>query len=427
MRNFVKNRLAHYAHKLINKEQPFVIAVTGSVGKSSTKDAVAAVLSKSFQVRSSPGNYNTEFGLPLAILGLELPTGKLGWLSTLWQAWRRVARSKSGDAVTYVLEMGADKPGDLDELCDIASPHISVVTAVGESHLEFFGSVENIAKEKRTLVERLNKEGVAILNRDDARVWEMRSRAKGKVVSYGFHEEADIRAEEQVGYACSFDHECGMHFKVRAQGATVPMFVSSALGRQSIYAALAAVAVGIERGMNLVDIGDALRSFRPQPGRMRYVPGIKRSVLIDDTYNSAPRSALAALYVLREIPADAGARKWAVLGDMLELGSGSEAGHMQIGREAAENADVMVFVGERMADAVRAAREAGAGDDRVFHFAGTEEAGLFVQGRMKSGDVILVKGSQGMRMERVVKELMADPLAAERTLVRQSAKWLATT
>lgn len=417
MKSYIQKSLAAAAKKTIEREKPYVVAVTGSVGKSSAKDAIATALSTSFSVRSSPGNYNTEFGLPLAVLGLQLPLSKMGWLGTLWRASRIASKPQPDFPKVLVLEMGADKVGDLSMLCDIASPDMSVITAVGESHLEHFGSVENIAKEKRVPVERLGKDGVAVLNRDDERVWAMASKNKGKTVSFGFHAEADVRADSQVSYVCSFDGECGMHFKVMARGSTVPMFVPGVLGRQAIYAALAAVAAGLERGLNMVEIGDSLRKFSGLPGRMRYIPGIKRTVLIDDTYNAAPRSVLAALYVLREIPLAEDNRRYAVLGDMLELGSGSEAGHMQVGREAAENADVMVFVGERMADAAKAAREAGAGDDRVFHFAGVEEAGRFVQQRMKMGDVVLVKGSRGMRMERVVKELMAEPLNAATLLV----------
>ncbi|MEY4723238.1 MAG: hypothetical protein RLZZ324_751, partial [Candidatus Parcubacteria bacterium] len=246
---------------------------------------------------------------------------------------------------------------------------------------------------------------------------------KGKIVSFGFHESADVRAMEPVSYACAFDGECGMHFKVMARGSTVPMFVPGVFGRQAIYAALAAVAVGLERGMNMVDISDGLRAFTGLPGRMRYIPGIKRTVLIDDTYNAAPRSVNAALYVLREIPIPESAHRYAVLGDMLELGADSEAMHMQVGREAAENADTLVFVGERMGDAARGATEAGAGPDRVFHFATTADAGLFVQERMKTDDVVLVKGSRGMQMEAVVKELMADPENATALLCGHHEEW----
>lgn len=423
MRKFAQSVLASSAKRLLAREKPAVIAVTGSVGKSSAKEAIAAVLRSKFPLWATPGNYNTEFGVPLAILGLTLPKSKFGWPGTLWRAWMRSLTGIPEYPKTLVLEMGADRPGDIARLCAIAPPDVAVVTAVGESHMEAFGSTESIQKEKRALVERMAKDGVAVLNRDDEKVWEMRAKAKGKTVSFGFHEEADVRAVGPIGYACDFGGECGMHFKVTAGGATVPMFVPGSLGQQSVYAALAAAAVGLERGMNLVDIGDGLRGYGGLPGRMRYVPGIKRTMLIDDTYNAAPRSMLAALYVLREIPIPESAKRYAVLGDMLELGSISESAHLQVGREAAESADVLVFVGERMNDAARGAREAGAGDDRVYHFSTTEEAGRFVQERLKEHDVVLVKGSRGMKMEYVVKELMAEPQDAPTTLVGHHEEW----
>jgi UDP-N-acetylmuramyl pentapeptide synthase len=173
-----------------------------------------------------------------------------------------------------------------------------------------------------------------------------------------------------------------------------------------------------------VEIADALMKYEPAPGRMRLLPGIKRSFLIDDTYNSAPRSVKAALDLLDELPRNSlDDKKFAVLGDMLELGEGSEAAHREIGAYAEKAADVLVFVGERMVEAERAAREAGAGDDRVFHFARAEEAGRFVQERMKQGDAILVKGSRGMEMERTVKELLAVPMLAKKLLVKFHPEW----
>jgi UDP-N-acetylmuramoyl-tripeptide--D-alanyl-D-alanine ligase len=419
MKSFVQKTLAGNARRVVAREKPEIIGITGSVGKSSTKEAIAAVLRRKFSVRANVGNMNTEFGLPLTVLGLPSVGDRSAtkWLGTLWRGWKAAALGTPDYPKTLVLEMGADRQGDIALLCDIAPPRVGVVTAVGESHLESFGSVDAIQKEKRILVERLPKDGLAVLNRDDDRVWAMASRSKAPVRSFGFHESADVRAVEPIGYACTFDGECGMHFKVQAQGATVPMFVPGVLGRPAIYAALAAAAVGLHKGMNLVEVADGLREFSGPPGRMRYVPGIKRSVLIDDTYNAAPRSALEALYVLRDIPATEAAKKFAVLGDMLELGSLSDEGHMKVGREAAECADTLVFVGERMNGAKKAAYAAGATEDRVFHFATPAEAGRFVQERMRQNDIILVKGSRGMRMEAVVKELMADPLSAPRVLV----------
>lgn len=411
--------LATYAKAVLQRERPRIVGVTGSVGKSSAKEAIAVVLGKRFRVRASVKNYNTEIGVPLTVLGLPSGEGSaFAWIGVLWRAWKKAAFKDPDYPKVLVLEMAMQHPGDIAKLCDIATPDVAVVTAVGESHMEYMGSVENILKEKRVLVERLPKDGVAVLNRDDEKVWGMRSSTKGKVVSYGFHPEADVRAvADSVAYACSPDRECGMHFKLTAGGATVPVFLPHVLGKHGVYAALAAAAVGLEKGMNLVEISDGLGLYSPPPGRLRYIPGIKHTVVIDDTYNAAPTSVLAALEVLRDIPKPESVKRIAVLGDMLELGSGSEEGHRTVGAKAAECADLLVFVGERMREAMKAAKERGADEDRMTWVATPEEAGRYVQERMKMGDFVLVKGSRGMRMEKVVKEIMAEPLDADRLLV----------
>src|SRR5688572_6324404 len=254
MRKMLENKLARFAKAVLKREKPHIVGVTGSVGKSSAKDAIAVVLGKRFRVRASQKNYNTEIGLPLAVLGL--PSGdssSVKWLGILWRAWG-TSMSKDPDyPKVLVLEMALQHPGDIAKLCDIAPPDFGVVTAIGESHLEFMGSIDNIVKEKRILVERLPKEGVAVLNRDDEKVWAMRAKTKAKVVSYGFHEEAEVRVlPESIAYACSPDRECGMHFKMTAGGATMPVFLPHVLGKHGIYAALAAAAVGLAKDMNLV-------------------------------------------------------------------------------------------------------------------------------------------------------------------------------
>lgn len=428
MKKVLQNALAGFAKTVIEREKPLVVGVTGSVGKTSTKEAIGAVLGGSFKIRVSPKNYNNELGLPLAILGLKSGGKSLfGWLGAFLRGWRAAMMKAAGYPKILVLEMGVDRPGDLAKLMEIASPAIGVVTAVGEAHAEFFGSMDEIAKEKRTLVEKLPREGFAILNRDDDRVWSMAGRTRAKTVSFGFHDEADVRAiGVSMNYAFGDEPgEAGVHLKISYKGSMVPVFLPDVLGKQGIYAALAAAAVGLVQGLNLVEISDRLRGFVPPPGRMRAIPGIKWTMLIDDTYNASPMSAFAALDVLRQIPVASGDdKKFAVLGDMLELGPLSVQGHMDVGRMAVDCADTLVFVGEKMGDAEKAALGAGAPADSVFHFGSPEEAGRFVQDRMKKGDVVLVKGSQGMRMERVVKELMADPLAAPKLLVRQDADWV---
>ena len=417
--------MAHVAGRVISREKPLVVGVTGSVGKSSAKQALDAVLGAKFKVRSTPGNFNTEIGLPLTVL--DLPSGGSSvwaWMGICPRArWRSLFKIADYPEI-LVLEMGADRPGDIDRLCDIAPPSIGVVTAVGESHLEKFKSLEAIEKEKGRLIERLPADGLAVLNRDDERVWAMRERTEAKVMSFGYHEQADVRVlPDSVNYVLD-DERSGTQFKVSADGNTVPMFLTGVAGRHALYAAGAAVVVGLHKGLNLLEIADALLKYQPAPGRMRVLPGIKRSFLIDDTYNSAPKSVQAALALLDEMPRNsADDKKFAVLGDMLELGETSVAAHREVGAAAEKVADVLVFVGERMTEAEQAAREAGAGEERIFHFARSEEAGRFVQERMKRGDVILVKGSRGMEMERTVKELLATPMLAKQLLVKFHAEW----
>jgi UDP-N-acetylmuramyl pentapeptide synthase len=252
----------------------------------------------------------------------------------------------------------------------------------------------------------------------------MRSRTKAPVVSFGFHAEADVRAVPELVTPVMDPLKPGMHFKLEANGSTIPFFLPGVLGTHSLYAALAAVAVGLHEGMNLIELSDAIMTYEAAPGRMRLLPGIKRTFLIDDTYNAAPRSVLAALETLRDLPLAAeDDRRFAVLGDMRELGSETKQMHAEVGAKAAACADTLVFVGELMGEAERAAKIAGADEGRVFHFATAAEAGRFVQERMKPGDAVLVKGSRAMEMERVVKELMAEPLRAKELLVKCHEDW----
>jgi len=427
MKKFVERKLAKQATKLIKKQQPFIVGVTGSVGKSSAKECIGALLGCSFRCRISPKNYNTEFGLPLAVLGLEA-AGKsaLKWLGNLWRGGMRSTFGVKDYPDMLVLEMAADHPGDIAKLVAIAPPQIGVVTTVGESHLEFFGSVEAIADEKSKLVEALPEDGLAILNRDDDAVWAMRENTKAKVVSIGFHEQAEIRAlAESVKLACREQEGCGTHFKLEVDGSTIPMFISGALGWPTIYAVLAGVAVGRARGLNMLQLGEQLKNFVPAAGRLHYLPGIKQTILIDDSYNAAPKSMHAALEVLRELPVEAeDDKRFAVLGDMLELGPISEEAHTEVGRKVAElGIDYLVLVGERMNEARKAAIAAGMGEDRVVQFATNLEAGKFVQAKMKRGDAVLIKGSRSMQMEYVVKELMADPLRAAELLSGDHEEW----
>lgn len=418
---FLRFALKIETRLIIRAYKPRVIAITGSVGKSSCKEAVYAVLSLHFRCRRSPGSYNNEYGLPLTIIGASSPRSHpLSWLRVLWQGGRVAFVRDVSYPEILIIEMGADRPGDLAYLLTIAKPEIGIVTKVAESHLEFFGKLEAIAKEKRVMVAALPRDGFAVLNVDDELVAKMRDASAARVVTYGFSDAAQLRASEATLREIEVGGEWGMNWKMTYEGSTVPVFLPGVLGKQQVYAALAAAAVGIIAKLNLVEVSEALRTYAPPPGRMRLLAGIKNSKIIDDSYNAAPISTIAALQVLAEV--GAAGKKIAVLGDMLELGPQTQEGHREVGRYAGGITNLLVTVGELARDIASSAKEAGMDADRIFSFSTADEAKKFVQEQLREGDVTLVKGSRKMVMERLVKEIMAEPLRANELLVVDSIK-----
>ncbi len=416
---------------ILVKYQPDVIGITGSVGKTSAKEAVYSVLKTRYNVRRNVKNYNNEIGLPLAIIGVDSPGKSLfGWLGVFLKALRLFFIKDSNYPKILILEMAADKPGDIEYLTNIVRCKIGVITLIGPVHLEFFGSLDKIQGEKSILIKKLIKGGWAVLNNDDEKVKEIAKDIKSndiKILSYGFDQAAIIRAQETQ---LSFTQEeivnklDGISFKLSYAGSTVPVFLPKILGQASVYAALAGVAVGIIYGFNLVEIAQALKDYQSPKGRMNLIFGIKRTLIVDDTYNASPQSTIAAVNTLASLPLGQLANKYAVLGDMLELGSYSEAGHREVGETVAKSSiNKLIVVGERARDIARGAASAGMAEDNIFHFDKADEAGKFIQDRIKQGDIILVKGSQGMRMEKIVKEIMAEPLRAKELLVRQGSEW----
>lgn len=418
MRRFLENILLNQAKKIIEKHRPTIIAVTGSFGKTATKDAIFAALDDKSTVRKSIKNYNNELGVPLTVIGEEAPGSSLmNWLSLLLAGQRALADENYPK--TLILEMAADRPGDLQKLANVAPPKISVVTAVGPVHLEYFLTEENIAKEKATLVKVLPQDGTAILNGDDDKVDKMRESAKAKVMTYGFGENVDIRGADIQRKADGV----GFSFKIHYDGKVIPSETNHLLAEYQIYGLLAAFAAAIALGKNPLDAAKKISEFIPPPGRLKVLEGVKRTTIIDDTYNSSPVAARGAITVLKQ--AYPKARTWAVLGDMMELGGDSQVMHEEIGKHVFKTGvDYLVTVGERSKDTARAAREFGMSEDKIFRFENPEEAGRFLrEDEIIPGDVLLVKGSQGARMEKIVKELMANPLDASMLLVRQGKGW----
>lgn len=421
-------KLRVLAKQVLNKYKPKIVGITGSVGKTATKEAIYTVLSSQFRVWKNIKNYNNEIGVPLSILGLESGyKNPLAWLWVFVKGLGLLLFRKNDYPEILVLEMGADKPGDIKYLIDLVPCNVGVITAIGRVHEEFFGSLEKIIKEKHTIVSRLKKDDFAILNADEVLVMDAQEKTRAKVITFGFSENADVRVTEMnVSAGPSADPWVdaqinGLSFKLIYKGSAVPVFLPSVLGEYQVYSALAAAAVGFSFGLNGVAVSEALKNYKSPPGRMILLPGIKHTSIIDDTYNSSPMAAVAALKLLEKIQVSD--KKFAAFGDMMELGAYTEKGHQEVGEKAAEVVDVLVTVGERAKYIAQGARANGMPEDRVFSFGNTLEAGKFIQQRIKSGDIILIKGSQAARMERVVKELMAEPLKAKELLVRQGLEW----
>lgn len=409
MRKLVQVILKRLSMLILWKYRPTIIAVTGSVGKSSTKEAISSVVKTKFSARRSQLSYNNEIGVPLTVIG-ELSGGRnlLAWLWIFLKAFFLILFPFPYPKV-LILEMGADRPGDIGYLTSFVKPDITVVTSVGPSHLEYFGRIEKTAQEKAKLVSALTPRGTAVLNYDEPFVRRMAEKHRGQTIFYGLDRQAQVYATDFL-----FNRE-GQSFKVHYLGNVVPVHLAEVLGKPAIYAALAAMAVGQVLDINLVEASRALEPFQGLPGRLRLLPGIKQTLILDDSYNAAPASAFAALEVLALLP---GKRKIAVLGDMTELGAATEDGHRTVGAAVVDRGiNFLVTVGARAKFISDQATHMGYPKDRLAGFDTAAEAGKFVQDLVKPGDVILVKGSRVMAMEKIVKEIMALPEQAHALLV----------
>ncbi|KKU73347.1 MAG: Alanine racemase [Parcubacteria group bacterium GW2011_GWA2_47_26] len=426
-KSFLTSFLQLFARLILRKYRPTIVGITGSVGKTSTKEAIQAVLSSKFSTWASPKNYNNELGVPLSIIGAKAPGKSLvHWFTVFLRAiWLLIMPARY--PAILILEMAADRPRDIQKLVRLAPPRVGVITAVSPVHTEFFGSIKRVAVEKRRLAEAIPKEGTLILNTDDEIVQTFAEYTDGTVVGYGIVSGANLKAIEiQEHLEIQLSGELGgIHFKTVQDGAAVPVHIRNALGFQHVYAALAAAAVGRAFEMNLVEISNALLNYNAPPGRMRIIAGVKGARIIDDSYNASPKATKAALETLGRLSLREGATRYAILADMLELGNLTEAEHREMGRIAAKQADVLLAVGPSAAWIFEEAVKSGLSNDRVFHFH-TLEDGVehFLQERIKPGDLLLIKGSQSMRMEQLVGGLMAEPLKAKELLCRQSQEWL---
>ncbi len=425
---FLEITLRFMAVRVLKRHKPKIVAITGSVGKTTTKDMTWKLLEKHFNVRRNIKNYNNEIGVPLTIIGAESGEKSfLKWLLVLLK-WIGAMLTREYPKV-LILEMGADKPGDIKYLTSFVPVDVGVITNIGISHLENFKTKKGVAIEKGHLAKSVPVNGLVVLNSDDDECQKIAPSLKTNVIKCGFNEGAMMLGSDVVyGYRLIETRSGkkikllkGILFKLSYQGKIIPIKLKHALGYPQIYAAMSAFAVGEYFKLNKFEAAEALQDFVPPPGRMVLMSGIKNSAIIDDTYNSAPESVNACLATLEKIEAE---RKIVVLGDMLELGNEEESAHREIGRKIAEIApDFFVAVGSRMRYAAEEYRKNTKNKDSIGCFDSPIEAMIFIQHTLKEGDVVLVKGSQGMRMEKIVEEIMRYPDKKEELLVRQDETW----
>jgi len=449
MRKLFKKILRILAKRVISRYKPIVVGVTGSVGKTTAKEAIYTILSRKMPSRKNEENYNNEFGIPMTVLGIPPLKSKsiferLNLIDQLFSGvWLAYGWPQSHYPKALVLELGADKPGDIPYLVDIVRPQIGVITAVGEVpvHVEFYSSPQAVAKEKSQLIKNLPANGRAILNYDDEIVRVMQDTTKTNVSTFGFSKKADVRVSEvtyfindahppsPVGYERAGKKVGGLSFKIHQDESFIPARIEGIVAPHQIYSLLAATAVATHLGINLVEISEAFERIEFPKGRMRLLHGIEDSVIIDDTYNAAPLSTHAALEALKGFAAATRKvdrkhrRKVAILGDMRELGKYTEDAHKNVGDSAAEVADVVIAVGSAAVFIAQVARKK-LGEERVVHFETVNQLIQQIRDLIKPKDIVLVKGSQSVRLEKAVRAILDEPGRAEELLVRQHGEWL---
>ena len=349
-----------------------VVGVTGSVGKTSTKELIGDVLAQRFQVLRTPANLNTDIGVPLALMQVD-PSHQVA-----------------------VLEMGMTDVGDIRRLVGIAEPSVGVVTNVQPSHLERLGTIGRIAEAKSELVQELPPSGLAILNADDERVRAMSARTRARVITHGRSPDADVQAADVRSLGLK-----GISFVARYRGEELRAEVALP-GAHFVHAALAAIAVAMELGFRFGETVAALKAVE-RGGRVIVLDGLRGSTVLDDCYNANPASMVAALDLLEQMEG----RRVAVLADMLELGSFESEGHRIVGRRAAAVADWLLTVGARAQIIADEARRAGLYAGSIETFDNNQALAERLRAGLQAGDFVLVKGSHGMQLDEVVHAIRA--------------------
>lgn len=419
------------AQATLKTYKPKIIAVTGNIGKTSTKDAIFAAIATTYSARKSYKSFNSEIGVPLTILGEDNQwSNPFGWLVLFTRSALRLIVREEYPA-WLVLEVGADAPGDIENITKWLKPDIAVLTQFGEVpvHIENYKNDRTlVVREKAFLPKALKKDGVFVYCGDDVDASQIAEGIMRTKVNFGFKKDNTISIHNDIFLYNTKETDkkdlAGMQYELHTQdGKVVHIERKGYLGR--VYAAAGAAACAVAQvldvDLNLLD--KALSEYTPESGRMRILEGVKDSVLLDDTYNAAPKAMKHALDTLQTV--DVRGKKIAILGDMLELGKHTEKVHKDIGKEVSQAAHTLITVGMRARFIAEGALNEGMNENNIFQFEDSRSAGKFAEGLIGEGDVVLVKGSQGIRMEKAVEELLRYPEMKEELLVRQSEEWRA--
>jgi UDP-N-acetylmuramoyl-tripeptide--D-alanyl-D-alanine ligase len=408
------------AKAILARHKPYIIGVTGNLGKTSTKDAIYTVLKDHVHVRRSKKSMNSEFGVPLTILGESS-----GWNNPLKWALillRGLFVPFDKEYPTHlVLEIGADRPGDIKNITSWVKPDISVVTQFGKVpvHIEFFADRNAVIEEKGYLVNSLKETGIFIYNKDCLDSTSLISKTKARTIGFGIHEKADIEAHNVKLYGQPLS---GTEADIVYGEEKVQLVLPEVVGKSPVYCSLPALVVARELGISLTDACKALEVGEKPKGRMRLLPGMSGSTIIDDSYNASPKAAEHGLKTLGEI--DTKGRKIAVLGDMMELGLHTRDEHYKIGKIAGSICHKLFAVGIRSRATVEGALDEKMSEAHIFECDSSIEAGKELVGSLQEGDVVYVKGSQSMRMERAIEMILARTHDPKAYLVRQEEEWM---
>ncbi|MBU1292784.1 UDP-N-acetylmuramoyl-tripeptide--D-alanyl-D-alanine ligase [Patescibacteria group bacterium] len=408
--------LAVLARAILKKYAPQIIMVTGSVGKTSTKDALAAAFAETHFLRASEKSYNSEFGLPLTVIGARNPwENPAAWFGVFQEALALIMLPSHYPKL-LILEVGADRPGDLARILRIAHPDAVVVTRLPDVpvHVEAYEGPQAVRDEEFAPAYALLPQAPLIICAEDVYARTMAARLPVSITTFGFSDDADVSIANEEFYVDG--EKSGM----RADVGGKKVCVEGALGRPQLYAPAAALAVAKALNISEKAVRAGLKTYVAPPGRARVLLGVRNSYIIDDSYNASPAAAEEGLNALSLIPKKG--RRIAVLGDMLELGRYSQEEHARIGTLVEEKADMLIAVGLRSRATYEAARKAGLSEDTAFAVDTATDAAEILQELVQEGDVVLVKGSQSMRMERVSEALLRNPEDSQR-LVRQEREW----